>query len=209
MRGCASHVCGFCGASRPAPRHEGIYMRGFAPHPDREPLYMGLRPMPHLGIFFGKKIPKNPKKPNCIGFKPSNTDSEQGCRRQPCFFARRRQHGTATARSSTVHPAPAVRRPHPPLAPTAPCALTAATAVLPRTIPSPAPALMLQSSAVFFAPTPASPEPARLPAEILKPRTFSFLQSVSNFVVNLPNVSKKCEGATVPAVAALTLPRPV
>ena len=59
---------------------------GFAPYPDREPLYMGLRPMPHLGIFFGKKIPKNPKKPNCIGFKPSNTDSEQGCRRQPCFM---------------------------------------------------------------------------------------------------------------------------
>ena len=120
MRGCASHVCGFCGASRPAPRHEGIYMRGFAPHPDREPLYMGLRPMPHLGIFFGKKIPKNPKKPNCIGFKPSNTDSEQGCRRQPCFFARRRQHGTATAptpRAPAVPPASAARRaaPHSPV----------------------------------------------------------------------------------------------
>ena len=95
-------------------------MRGFTPHPDREPLYMGLRPMPHLGIFFGKKIPKNPKKPNCIGFKPSNTDSEQGCRRQPCFFARRRQHGTATAptpRAPAVPPAPAARRaaPHSPV----------------------------------------------------------------------------------------------
>ena len=76
--------------------------------------------MPHLGIFFGKKIPKNPKKPNCIGFKPSNTDSEQGCRRQPCFFARRRQHGTATAptpRAPAVPPAPAARRaaPHSPV----------------------------------------------------------------------------------------------
>ena len=48
-------------------------MRGFTPHPD-------------LGSFFGKKLPKNPKKPNCIGFKLSNKDSEQGCRRQPCFL---------------------------------------------------------------------------------------------------------------------------
>ena len=82
--------------------------------------FAGLRPMPHLGIFFGKKIPKNPKKPNCIGFKPSNTDSKQGCRRQPCFFARRRQHGTATAptpRAPAVPPAPAARRaaPHSPV----------------------------------------------------------------------------------------------
>ena len=35
------------------------------------------------------------------------------------------------------------------------------------------------------------------------------LQSISNFVVSLPNLSKRCEGATVPAGAALTLPRPV
>ena len=35
-----------------------------------------------------------------------------------------------------------------------------------------------------------------------------FLQSISNFVVSFPNLSKRCEGATVPAVAALTLPRP-
>ena len=47
---------------------------------------MGLRPMPHLGIFFGKKLPKNPKKPNCIGFRLSSIDNEQGCRRQPCFL---------------------------------------------------------------------------------------------------------------------------
>ena len=33
-------------------------------------------------------------------------------------------------------------------------------------------------------------------------------ESNSNFVVSLPNLSKRCEGATVPAVAALTLPRP-
>ena len=59
---------------------------GFAPCPDREPLYMGLRPMPHLGIFFGKKIPKNPKKPNRKRYRLSSIDSEQGCRRQPCYL---------------------------------------------------------------------------------------------------------------------------
>ena len=59
---------------------------GFAPCPDREPLYMGLRPMPHLGIFFGKKIPKNPKKPNRIRYRLSSIDSEQGCCRQPCYL---------------------------------------------------------------------------------------------------------------------------
>ena len=42
--------------------------------------------MPHLGIFFGKKLPKNPKKPNCIGFRLSSIDSEQGCLWQPCFY---------------------------------------------------------------------------------------------------------------------------
>ena len=42
---------GIGGAPRPAPRHEGIYMRGFTPRHD-------------LGSFFGKKLPKNPKKPD-------------------------------------------------------------------------------------------------------------------------------------------------
>ena len=49
----------------------------------------------------------------------------------------------------------------------------------------------------------------RLPTEALKLLAFSFLQSISNFAVNLPNVSRRCEGATVPAVAALTHPRPL
>ena len=53
------------------------------------------------------------------------------------------------------------------------------------------------------------PHPLVHPAEVLKPQTFSSLESISNFVVSLPNLSKGCEGATVPAVAALTLPRPV
>ena len=47
---------------------------------------MGLRPIPHLGSFLGKKPPKNPKKPDCIGFRLSSIDNEQGCRRQPCFY---------------------------------------------------------------------------------------------------------------------------
>ena len=40
-------------------------------------------------------------------------------------------------------------------------------------------------------------------------KLFVSLQSISNFIVSLPNLSKGCEGATVPAVAALTLPRPM
>ena len=35
------------------------------------------------------------------------------------------------------------------------------------------------------------PAPARLPAEVWKPQTFSFYQSISNLDVSLPNVSKK------------------
>ena len=47
------------------------------------------------------------------------------------------------------------------------------------------------------------------PAKVLKLQTYSFYQSISIFIVSLPNLSKGCEGATVPAVAALTLPRPL
>ena len=35
------------------------------------------------------------------------------------------------------------------------------------------------------------PAPARLPAEVWKPQTFSFYQSISNLDVSLPNLSKK------------------
>ena len=107
------------GAPRPKPRHEGRFLWGFAPYPDREPLYMGLRPKPHSGTFLPKS-PRDPKKTNWIRYILSSIDSEQGCRRQPCFFARRRQHGTATAptpRAPAVPPAPAARRaaPHSPV----------------------------------------------------------------------------------------------
>ena len=61
-------------------------MRGSASRSDRAVVYMrGFTPHPDLGSFFGKKLPKNPKKPDCIGFKLSNGDSEQGCLWQPCF----------------------------------------------------------------------------------------------------------------------------
>ena len=115
-----------CASPPRAPTVRELYMRGFTPHPDRR--WYGHRPYPDRGgihptsrACFGKKRPKNPKKPNCGGFILSSIDSEQGCRRQPCFV---------------------------------------------------------------------------------------FWQSNSNFIVSLPNASKGREGATVPAVAALTLPRP-
>ncbi len=60
------------------------------------------------------------------------------------------------------------------------------------------------SHAVFAGSRPS----ARLTAEVSKLQALVSCQSISNFVVNLPNVRKRCEGATVPAVAALTLPRP-
>ena len=55
----------FRGAGRPA---GGNGMAGLgAPHPDmREGIYAGFHPAPHLGFFFGKKNPKDPKKPNWV-----------------------------------------------------------------------------------------------------------------------------------------------
>ena len=50
-------------------------MRGFTPHPDSR-------------TFLGKS-PRDPKKPDCIGFRLSNVDSEQGCRTAALLFARR------------------------------------------------------------------------------------------------------------------------
>ena len=51
----------------------------------RGQVFMGLRPKPHSRTFLPKS-PRDPKKPNCIGFRLSSIDSEQGCRRQPCFL---------------------------------------------------------------------------------------------------------------------------
>ena len=153
------------GTPRPKPRHEGRFLWGFAPYPDREPLYMGLRPKPHSRTFLPKS-PRDPKKPNWIRYILSSIDSEQGCRRQPCFLF--------GADSTAPHPprrpdAPRARRatPHPPHAaqrPTRP-------SFIPRS----------QSCRPSSRPRRAPPAPVSLPTEVLKLRTFSFLQSTSNF----------------------------
>ena len=62
MRGFTPQGDSFYGAP---PRMENDIAGLRAPHPDmRGKVFMGLRPMPHLGFFFGKKNPKNPKKPD-------------------------------------------------------------------------------------------------------------------------------------------------
>ena len=61
-------------------------MRGFTPHPNREEIYAGRCPAPHLGSFFGKKLPKNPKKPGRVRYILPNTDSKQGCRTAALFL---------------------------------------------------------------------------------------------------------------------------
>ena len=62
-----------CGALPHTPTVRELYMRGFTPRPD-------------LGSFFGKKLPKNPKKPDWIRYNLSNIDSEQGCRTAALFY---------------------------------------------------------------------------------------------------------------------------
>ena len=138
-------------------------MRGFTPHPD-------------LGSFFGKKLPKNPKKPDCIGFRLSSVDSEQGCRRQPCFMFGAhsaapqppRRPDAPRARRATPHPPHAAQRPTRP-------------SFIPRS----------QSCRPSSRPRRAPPALARLLAEVLKLLVFGFLQSISNFVVSLPNKGEK------------------
>ena len=95
-------------------------MRGSASRSDRAVVYMrGFTPHPDLGSFFGKKLPKNPKKPDWIGFYISNNDSEQGCRRQPCFMFGAHSAAPQPPRCPTrlpfvPHPLPVrTRRTHP------------------------------------------------------------------------------------------------
>ena len=133
----------YSGAPRPALRHE------------RRELYMGLRPMPHSRTFLGKS-PRDPKKPNRARYILSNIDSEQGCRRQPCF-----------AFCQSI------------------------------------------SSFIVSLPTIGERDAKGLLSRQRTALAFRNWQSISSIIVSLPNVSKGCEGATVPAVAALTLPRPV
>ena len=99
------------------------------------------------------------------------------------FYVRCRQHGTATAplpHSSAV-------RPHPP--PVRTRSLTHRTA---RTLTAhTSPAQSLARTVLRHRRALPAPDSARLPAEVLKLQGLSFCQSISNFVVSLPNVSKK------------------
>ena len=108
------------------------YLRGSASRSDRAVVYMrGFTPHPDLGSFFGKKLPKDPKKPNCIGFYLSNNDSEQGCRRQ--HSASTHRPAALSPHTSPTHP-PFIPRPprllaFAPLAPTVFPALTVVPSV--------------------------------------------------------------------------------
>ena len=116
--------------------------------------------------------------------------------------------------SSAVRPAPAVPptppprtahlyrpRPHPPRAARTRCAHIARAIHPSRAAPTvPHPAVHPPHRACTHSPTrllsvrayrvPA-PVPACLPTEVLKLQDFSFYQSISSFVVSLPNVSEK------------------
>ena len=150
----------------PHPARVGIYMRGFTPRPNHEEIYMdiygaspmpqsrrwyGHRPYPDRGginptsrSYFGKKNPKDPKKPNYIGFRLSSIDSEQGCRRQPCFLFGAdstapqppRRPDAPRARRATPHP-PSFAPPFLPRSLCAPhiCTARARTAPCPRRAP--------------------------------------------------------------------------
>ncbi len=107
------------------------------------------------------------------------------------------------ARARRTHPAVPARSPH------APCCLPSTLTPRPhRPYPHPAapapacthrPLPRRRSSTVSPVPTAhTSSAPARLPAEVLKLQDFSFYQSISNFVVSLPNLSKRREGTTFP-----------
>ena len=69
-----------------------------------------------------------------------------------------------------------------------PSALATHTSPAPAAFP--APAAHCHPSAPAPVPAPRK-KSARLPAEVLKLQDFSFYQSISNFIVSLPNVSKK------------------
>ena len=91
-----------------------------------------------------------------------------------------------------LSPTPSVPRPtaHPPLTrrkvrPSAPATYTSAAPAA-----FPAPAAHCHPSAPAPVPAPRK-KSARLPAEVLKLQDFSFYQSISSFVVSLPNVSEK------------------
>ena len=143
-------------------------MRGFTPHPDSR-------------TFLGKS-PRDPKKPDCIGFRLSNVDSEQGCRTAALLFARREPSAPQPPRCHACLPS----LPRPPFLPRSLCAPHICTARA-RTIHA-------QPESDTHRPRPPSrpnPRPCVHPAKVLNLQTFSFYQSISNFVDSLPNVREK------------------
>ena len=164
----------------PRPREKGIYarlrlalrpcvvyMRGFTPHPDSR-------------TFLGKS-PRDPKKPDCIGFRLSSVDSEQGCRRQPCFMFGAHSAAPQPPRCPACPP-----HPHPPQGSHARAHRTARTLTAHTS-----PAQSLARTVLRHRRALPAPDSARLPAEVLKLQGLSFCQSISNFVVGFPNLSKK------------------
>ena len=153
-------------------------MWGAAPHPVHVTLYMGLRPKPHSRTFLPKS-PRDPKKPNWIRYILSSIDSKQGCRRQPCFLF----GADSTAPQPPRCPTRLPFVPHPPPVRTRRTArtLTAHTS----------PAQSLARTVLRHRRALPAPDSARLPAEVLKLQGLSFCQSISNFVVGFPNLSKK------------------
>ena len=179
------------------------YIWGFAPCPNRG----GINPTSRS--YFWKKNPKNPKKPDRRSFILSKRDSEQGCHTAALFLCSAR-----TVRAATV-PTPVrtrIRRAYiacpriarapatPPvssLSTTRTLALTHRAAHTehrpthsPRTTRAHSTTRIRRHLPRRHLPA-VPPAPARLPAEVWKPQTFSFYQSISNLDVSLPNGREK------------------
>ena len=116
---------------------------------------------------------------------------------------RNRPHAPLVCRSSRIRRTPRICtvHPHPPRAARTRCAHIARAIHPSRAAPTvPRPAVHPPHRACTHSPTrllsvrayrvPA-PVPACLPTEVLKLQDFSFYQSISSFVVSLPNVSEK------------------
>ena len=110
-------------------------------------------------------------------------------RRSPCP-AHYPPQGSCTATAPSIVPS-FLPRP-PPASATAPLlhssAVRPASAARPRPLAHPPPTVSpTPPHLLVFTP----PAPACLPADALKRQSFSFLQSISNFIVSLQNVSEK------------------
>ena len=115
----------------------------------------------------------------------------------------RRSSNAPSAHRASVPSAPASAvRPHPPPAPASASRTRAYRAIHPsRAAPT-----VPRRPAVH---PPHRPHLNSLvhPTKVLKLRTFSFLQSISNFMVSLPNLSKRREGTAVPSAGVDNFPK--